>query len=29
MANGYYYADIGVLMLGGDSNSYDLMLKQD
>lgn len=29
MANGYYCADIGVLMLGSDSNGYDLMLKQD
>lgn len=28
-ANGYYCADIGVLLLGSDSNGYDLMLKQD
>ena len=26
-ANGYYYADLGLLLLGNDSNGYELMLK--
>ena len=28
-ANGYYYADLGIVLLGNDNTGYDLMLKKD
>lgn len=28
-ANGYYYGELGLLLLGSDTNGYDLMIKTD